>query len=114
MLRRLRMTAQPNSMFTNEPPVHFICCMQRDPPDYSHAEFHPRAGLDATRSADPSHRRERWRQQREGIVAFVEPKHFVYRCINDDTSNERRHIFSLSFQESRTPRRTIYIGGACC
>ena len=33
----------------------------------------------------------------------MEPKDLVYRCINDDTFDERGHIFSLGFQKSRTP-----------
>ncbi len=76
-------------------PIPLICGMQCNPTEETNAEFHARAGLDSARSADHPHRRERRRQQREGILPFVEAKNVVYWCIDEYTLDERRHAFSL-------------------
>ena len=50
-------------LFVHEEPVLFIGRVERDPTEDTNAKFHARAGLDAARSADHPHRRERRRQQ---------------------------------------------------
>ena len=92
-------------LFVHEQPVLFIGCVKRDPTKDTNAEFYARAGLEAARSADHPHRRERRRQKCEGVLPLMELEDGVYWRIDKDTLHKRRHRCHAVRNEKNVTRK---------